>query len=154
MAEAHTGALVHTEQLFGHRHHRYLGLYVLLYCRQAIHELLAGHAYRLAACPGPGRASDAVHVGFRIHGQVIIDDHVQGVHVQTPGSHIGGHQQAQLARLQGIYHLQALGLGQIAHDVFAGITIYPQAPGNLFGHEFLVAEDQGAGRLVPGQNAQ
>ena len=58
---------------------------------------LAGKAYGVATCAGPGRATDAMHVVFGVLGQIEVEYVTDIVDVQTAGGHVGGHQDRQLA---------------------------------------------------------
>ena len=55
-----------------------------------------GDGRALVSCPS--RAADAVHVGLRVLGQGPVHDVRQAFHVDAAGGHVGGHEDARLAR--------------------------------------------------------
>ena len=70
----------------------------------------------VAPGPGPGGAADAVDVYFGFHGQVIVDDMGNAVHVQPAGGDIGGDQHADAAVLEAGQRLGAGALALVAVD--------------------------------------
>lgn len=52
-----------------------------------------------AAFTGTGGATDAVHVGVGLHGEVEINHQSNVFHIDATGGHIGGHQDTNVAAL-------------------------------------------------------
>ena len=58
---------------------------------------------RLAGATGATGATDAVHVGLAVERHVVIDHQTDPVHIQTPGRHIGGHQNVDRSAAQPLH---------------------------------------------------
>ena len=69
---------------------------------------------RFAAAPCPAGAADAVHVGFAIERQVVIDHVADALHVESARGHVGGDQHVELAAAEVIDDPFALFLGDVA----------------------------------------
>ena len=78
----------------------------------------------LALAPGAARAADPVHVGLGVVGDVVVDHVADAVHVESPGGHVGGHEDVQVAVLQAGDRALALGLHHVAIERGGG-----EAPG-------------------------
>jgi hypothetical protein len=77
---------------------------------------------RLALAPGAPGAADAVHIGFGVVGNVVIQHVADAFHVQAARGDIGGHQDVELAVLQPLDGALALGLRHVAVDRRRGET--------------------------------
>ncbi len=93
----HTPALKSSGDIFDqhpvlHRNLLDLMLYEGLDIFQIEHEFFTGKTDGMAGLSGPGGAADTVDVRGRIVGEVIIYYMGYILYMQSPGSHIGGHQ--------------------------------------------------------------
>ena len=87
----------------------------------------------LPACPAG--ATDAVHVGFDIVGDVVIDHVTDARHVQAAGRHVGGHQDIQVAILEALHGLLPLLLRDITVESRGRIAPRRQFVGQLSGQD-------------------
>ena len=150
----HAGALVHAEEGGIDGEDGDLVADELLDGRQSEDELLAGEGDGLARLAGARRAADAVDVGLRVLGHVVVDDEVEGLDVEAAGRDVGGHEHVDLAGLEVLDDFRPLGLGQVAHDVLAVPAVDLETARELLGHELLVAEDEGALGLLALEEAE
>ena len=87
----HARALVRVQKIRIKGGYGYLHVYEALYGGKPVDEFFAGERDGLTGFSGASRSSDPVDIGLRIHGHVVIHDHVQGVYVEPAGGHVGSH---------------------------------------------------------------
>ena len=96
-----------------------------------------------AAPPGPAGAADAVDVGLRYVGQVVVEHVGELLNVQAPGGDVGGHQNLHRAALEVGQGLLSGGLALVAVDGGGGDTRLDQIPGHLVGPVLGAGKHQG-----------
>src|SRR5690606_9381955 len=94
-----------------------------------------------AQTTGAAGAADAVHVGFGVVRDVVVDDVRDARHVQTACGHVGGDDQIERAALELLDHAFAQLLGHVAVEGADGVAARFQAGGQLFGGELGAHED-------------
>ncbi len=95
-----------------------------------------------------------MHVVFGIERQVVVVDVLDAIDMQAAGSHVGGHQDFQLALLEAVEQALALLLRHIAGqhaDAVAGLF---QRTGHALDEHLGVDEDHGARAFAARQQAQ
>ena len=96
---------------------------------------------RVAAAAGPAGAADAVHVGLGVGRDVVVDDVADPVDVEAAGRDVGGDQDVELALLELVDRLLALGLHDVAVDRRRGEAAGPQLLGQRLGLVLGADED-------------
>ena len=91
---------------------------------------------RLTAPTGTSGATNAVHIGFRVGRNVVVQNVGDAFHVQAAGSHVGGHENIEAAILQLLNGAFALLLGDIAVDGGRVETASAQLLGQFLSFEF------------------
>jgi hypothetical protein len=83
------------------------------------------------------RAPDAVHIVFRVHGEVVVDDMRDAVDVDTPGSDVGSHQDSDFALFEVTQGAQPLALGAVrvqrGRRNVLRVELFGQPVGSVFG---------------------
>ena len=105
---------------------------------------------RRSCVAGATRTTNAVHIIFGFVGEVVVDDELDVVHMDTTACHIGGHHRANVARAEGFQDLQTLHLVHIAREHFAGDSTATQSFADAFGRELAVTEDDRASTRMLG----
>ena len=103
----------------------------------------------LAPPARPAGSADAVDVGLGHLGQVVVEYVGQLLDIQSPGGDVGGHQTADVSRLEVSQGLLAGGLALVAVDGGGGDARLAQVPGHLVGSVLGAGEDQGVFRPLP-----
>ena len=96
-----------------------------------------------APTPGTAGAADAVDIGLRHLGQVIVEHVGQLFDVQPPGGDVSGHQAADIPRLKVGQGLLPGGLALVAVDGGGSHPRLFQIPGHLVGPVLGAGEHQG-----------
>ena len=96
---------------------------------------------RCALLAGTARTSAAVGVVFDVVGQTVVDDVCQVVDIQSAGSHVGGHEQLQMAQTELLHHEVTRRLRQLAVQCVGVIALLHQLVGNLLRLKSCAAED-------------
>ena len=91
----------------------------------------------------PAGAADAVDVGLRHLGEVVVEHVGELLDVQPPGGDVGGHQALDLPGLEVGQGLLPGGLALVAVDGGGGNTRLGQIPGHLVGPVLGAGEHQG-----------
>ena len=97
-------------------HHRDLAAVQLFDARQILLLLGCAEADRRTVGTGAGRAADAVHIGLRHLGQVVVEHMGQLADIDAAGGDIGGYQHLGLAGLEVFQRGDAGGLALVAMD--------------------------------------
>src|SRR5690606_22066751 len=93
----------------------------------------AGHEqYGFTGAAGSTGTADAVHVGFAVIRNVVVDDVAETVHVQAAGGHVGCHQNVEAVFLQALDGFFTHGLAHRTVDGFGAV-----APGFHFFGDFV-----------------
>ena len=95
-----------------------------------------------------------MHIGLGLLGQVVVDHEVEAFDIESACGHVGRDEYRELAGLEPVDDLQALGLGKIAHDELAVDAVDPEPSRDLLGHVFLIAENERALGLFPFEDAE
>ena len=90
---------------------------------------------------GTTRASDAVNVVLRIMREIIVDDHLKGIHIDTTRSHIGSHEELELRVLELVHDSSALGLGDTTMEPVCRESLCQQCVGEFVNHALGIAEN-------------
>ena len=109
-----------------------------------------GEAGALGA--GAARAATAVDVALQLGGDAHVDDQRQTRDIQAPGGHVRGHQDVQLALLEGGHDAVAGGLGQVAVEEFRREAGFPQGFADGLGLGLGLGEDEGGAGVVQQQD--
>jgi len=96
-------------------------------------------------------AADAVHVVLGLQRQAVVDDVADGRHVDAAGGHVGGHQDAQLARTQALKHAVAAALRHAAVQRRCGVAHLVQAVGQTVSVDLGAGEHHGLVDITVGQ---
>ena len=122
---------------------------------RAQHALLArGHEQdRVALAAGPAGAADAVHVGFRIVGNIVVDHMADALDVKAAGGDVGCHDYVQSAAAQPLDHFLALRLRHVAVEGGSGIAAGLELLGQFLGGDLGTDEDEGGVEFLFGHPA-
>ena len=102
----------------------------------------------------PARAADAVDIGLRHLGEVVVEHIGELLNVQAPGGDVRGHQDPELSLLKLPQALLPGGLGLVAVDGRRGHPPPGQVPGHFVRPVLGPGEHQGAFHLLLLQNLQ
>ena len=105
---------------------------------------------RAALAAGPAGAADTVHIGFGVVGDVVVDDVAHARHVDAPGSHVGGHDEVDVAGAQLLDGALAQRLLQIAVQCCGGVTPGGQLVGEFDRGGLGAHEDDGGVEVLFG----
>ena len=82
---------------------------------------------------GPTRATDAVHVGLHVVGDIVVEHVGDALHIQPACGHVSGHEDIELAVPEAPHRFLPLGLGQVTVQrrggVAAGVELLGQFRG-------------------------
>jgi len=82
MAKVHASALVLFKEALIKGGYGNFHIYVLFYGGQSVNEFFAGECHRFTGFTGACSSTDSVNIGLRIQGDVVINDHIQGVYIE------------------------------------------------------------------------
>lgn len=91
--------------------------------------------------PVPAAAADAVQVDVGLVGEVEVDDHVDGLHVDAAGDEVGGDQSLELALAEAFEHPYALISLHVGVEVLVLVLLVVEFAGEGFGALVAAAED-------------
>ena len=77
----------------------------------------------VAAAASSTGAANAVDIGLRIEGDVVVDHQADPLYIEAAGSHIGGYQYVHLAALKPLDGALSLGLGHVAVEHGNVVTV-------------------------------
>ena len=112
------------------------------------HLSAAGEGNADSAASGASRAPDAVHVIFRVVGEIEIEHHLDVVDIDAAGRHIGGHQEAESARAELAHDAVAGCLGHAAVDAVGRVARAHELLGQFIHHSLGVGENDGQCHVV------
>ncbi len=112
---------------------------------------LAAETDGVAFGAGAGGAADAMHVVFRIIGQIEIEDMADIGNVQAARGHIGGDQHGNVAVVEIAHHFQTFVLRDVAGQGLRHEAIGGQRSFQHLGHALGIHEDHGAARIDAAQ---
>ncbi len=113
---------------------------------QVLAFIVGAQRDRDAGLAGARGTADAVDIGFRNVGQLVIDDVADIVDVDAAGGDVGGDQGAQLAGLEGLQGAFTLRLVLVAVDGGGFDAAGLQIGGDLVGRTLGTGEDQRTGQ--------
>ena len=112
------------------------------------HLSAAGEGNADSAASGAPGAPDAVHVVFRVVGEIEIEHHLDVVDIDAAGRHVGGHQEAESAGAELAHNAVAGGLGHAAVDAVGRVARAHELLGQFIHHALGVGEDDGQRHVV------
>ena len=95
---------------------------------------------RLALAPGAPGAADAVHVGFGVGRDVVVENVADALHVQSARGDVGGHENIDLTILEARHGAFAFGLLHVAVECTCGVAAGLQLLGQFDGHRLGARE--------------
>ena len=95
-----------------------------------------------------------MYIVFVIGRNIIVDNAVDVIHVNTTGSNIGCHQNGGSAAFEGTHNAVALGLLHIAVETVCFEAVFIEEGGQLINHSLGVGEDDGAFWIMLRQKQQ
>ena len=104
----------------------------------------AAEGDRLALPAGAARASDAVDIGFRFHGHIVIEDMGKACHVDAAGCDIRRHQHPALAGFETVERCLPRVLGFVPVDAGCLNALAFQIPDDAVHAVFRAGKDEGA----------
>ena len=116
--ETHAGTLVlHiSKDIFIHPGNRYLHTDKVLNCFQPIYKLLTSHCYSQTTFSSSRSSPNSMNIILKIFRNIIIDDKLKIINVQSPCSYISCHKKFYFTGLHSLYHLQSFFLRKIPHQ--------------------------------------
>ena len=115
------------------------------------HVAALGQRDGAARAAGAAGAADAVHVVLGLERQTVVDDVGDGGHVNAARGHVGGHQDAQMARAQTLQHAVAPALRHAAVQRRHRVAQVGQAVGQAIGIDLGAGEHHGLVHIAFGQ---
>ena len=97
---------------------------------------------------GPPRPADPVDVILGMTGEVVVDDVGNTLHVDSPGSDIGGHQDPDTSALKVLQRPQPLVLGSVGVKGGHGNSFFFKTPGDPVGAVFGAGKDQDSPKRI------
>ena len=119
----------------------------LLYVAQRLFGFRAHERYGVSACARPPRAPYAVHVVFRLGGQIVVDNVVHVFHVDAACEHVGCHEHVGFPAGEVVERAPALVLAAVGMDGLGGVAGALQAAARRVGAAARACEHDDA--LVP-----
>src|SRR5690606_21848372 len=111
--------------------HRYAAADEMLNTTDLMAFGMGGQGIGLTVAAGATRTADAMHVIFRLHGQVIVESMADALHVDAAGSDISCYQNAQLAPLQQTQGAGTLTLIHVAMQRAGSVALFRQISGQV-----------------------
>ena len=115
---------------------------------ETVHVGFAHQRNGYSVALGTGGTADAVHIVLGVMGHIIVDDHADIVDIDATGHDIRGHQHILLTSLEGIHHLVALLLAQVAVHLAATDMLFGQFAVDVLYLVFLAGEEDDTLQLV------
>src|SRR5690606_27316261 len=106
-----------------------------------------------AETTGAAGTADAVHVGFRVVRDVVVDDVGDARDVQTAGGDVGGDDQIERAALELFDYAFAQLLGHVTVQRTNGVAACFEAGGQLFGGDLGAHEDDAGVHVLDFEDA-
>ena len=121
---------------------------------QAVNVAAIDKAHCAARASGAAGATDAVDIILRVGGQVVIEDDVDLIDVESARGDIGGDEQLDGTIAEAFQHTLAHLLGDVAMEAVGGIATVDEVLGALIDRALRVAEDDAEARGIHVEDAR
>ncbi len=118
---------------------------------ETVHKTLAGKGDCTPLLPGASGAANSVDVALGVLREIVVENEIEVVDVQTAGGNIRRDEEIRLSFLQVLDDPESLLLRQVANDVLRLVSVFTKAVGKLLAHCLRIREDQSRVRLLLAQ---